>query len=337
MIFTMNNVAEPSSPTPALTPALKPTPTPTTSLMPSSAAALRHALQELQAGAPWAPADRPDPSANGLTIEWVDATASTNADLLQAPFGAQPAAPRVRLADAQRAGRGRRGRGWTMVAGASVALSVAVERASSAAAIDRPNGPGSWSGLSLAVGVCLAQRLASLGAPVLLKWPNDLIVDDRKAGGILIELRRQSAMGLAGIERAVIGIGLNRWPHPLLAQVDPPAGALFGAPRGLDRSAGGGAAACSDAVTVAAAAVAAVFDALVGLERGGLDCFADDWRRLDWLAGRELTILEADGTQWTGVAGGIDPSGALRIVVGGRIRLVVAADVSVRLAAACPQ
>lgn len=138
--------------------------------------------------------------ARGWQVEVVDETGSTNADLTQACRAAPGAddVARVRVAYRQTAGRGRQGRPWQGQAGLtfSVAMPLALP-------------PARLSGLSLAVGLAVAQALedcdAALGPRVGLKWPNDLQIDGRKLAGILIESVP------AGPQRvwAVIGIGLN--------------------------------------------------------------------------------------------------------------------------------
>ncbi|BDB22754.1 biotin--[acetyl-CoA-carboxylase] ligase [Cupriavidus sp. P-10] len=139
------------------------------------------------------------PALRNWTLELVEETGSTNADLTaacrQAPWSD---AGWLRLAYRQTAGRGRLGRPWQGQAGMtfSVALPFALA-------------PAQLTGLSLAVGLALAEALgdvdARLGARVGLKWPNDLQIDGRKLAGILIESVP------AGPNRiwAVVGIGLN--------------------------------------------------------------------------------------------------------------------------------
>ena len=138
--------------------------------------------------------------ARAWQVEVVAQTGSTNADLMQtcrtAPWSDDVA--QVRVAYRQTAGRGRQGRPWQGQAGLtfSVAMPLALP-------------PARASGLSLAVGLAVAQALedhdAMLGRRVGLKWPNDLQIDGRKLAGILIESVP------AGPQRlwAVVGIGLN--------------------------------------------------------------------------------------------------------------------------------
>ncbi|MWL85902.1 biotin--[acetyl-CoA-carboxylase] ligase [Cupriavidus sp. SW-Y-13] len=137
-------------------------------------------------------------AARDWQVDVVAETGSTNADLTQACRSAtwDDARAQVRVAYRQTAGRGRQGRPWQGQAGLTFSVAMPLALA-----------PARLSGLSLAVGLAVAQALEDCGAAtaVGLKWPNDLQVDGRKLAGILIESVP------AGPQRlwAVIGIGLN--------------------------------------------------------------------------------------------------------------------------------
>ncbi len=95
------------------------------------------------------------------------------------------------VADFQTAGRGRLGRTWTAPAGSSLLLSVVL----------RPDtAPERWPLISLAAGVAVCECLAGLGLGPGLKWPNDVLLGDRKVAGILAE----AAEGVV-----ILGIGIN--------------------------------------------------------------------------------------------------------------------------------
>ena len=99
------------------------------------------------------------------------------------------------IADHQTAGRGRLGRSWVDRPGASLMLSVVL----------RPGLPAErqWS-VTAATGVALAEAVAELLGPapaVALKWPNDLLIDGRKAAGLLAEGYPGGAL--------VVGMGVN--------------------------------------------------------------------------------------------------------------------------------
>ena len=297
----------------------------------ASAHALERALCNDPALRRWALAHGQDLVQAGLLVDWIDQTGSTNADLLNKPFNRDPVGPRVLVSRIQTGGRGRMGRPWTTVPGASLALSVAFERR-----VPSSN----WQGLSIAVGAVLVEQLIeSQEAPpsLKLKWPNDLWIDGRKVGGILIEVRRTSGAGQAGqgaqgdesspavpIERVVIGVGLNRFDHPALAALGVPAGALKRGP--VSESAG-------DPIDLAARVVAAILEASIRLETQGLADLLPLWRARDALVGLPVRVEDARAPAWSGIAAGIDDRGALRVDCAGtppQIRTVIAGDVSVR-------
>lgn len=125
-----------------------------------------------------------------IPIVVMETTGSTNHDVLAEPgsWGA--------LALWQASGRGRRGRSWWGAPGRTLMCSVGADLESQGQA---------WWGLSLAVGVVVAESLETQGASVQLKWPNDLYLDQRKLGGLLIELSGDPL----GHVRVVAGLGLN--------------------------------------------------------------------------------------------------------------------------------
>lgn len=101
------------------------------------------------------------------------------------------------LAELQTAGRGRRGRVWHSPFAQNLYLSLGWQFDGGVAALE---------GLSLAVGVVVAQALESLGfSGIELKWPNDVLANRKKLAGILIEMNGD----LSGRCQVVIGIGLN--------------------------------------------------------------------------------------------------------------------------------
>lgn len=150
----------------------------------------------------WADLDRPPLNARALraalagfwhTVDVVDSTGSTNADLVAAArTGAN--APALLVAEFQDAGRGRLGRTWTQPPYAGIAMSILV----------RPRvAVANWAWLSPLAGVAVIAaltRVAELPADPMLKWPNDVLIADRKLGGILGEISGDAA---------VVGIGLN--------------------------------------------------------------------------------------------------------------------------------
>jgi BirA family biotin operon repressor/biotin-[acetyl-CoA-carboxylase] ligase len=217
----------------------------------------------------------------------------------------------VCIAEAQRAGRGQRGRAWISPPGASIAMSVgwAFREA-------RRNLPS----LSLAVGVAVARALARAGARgVMLKWPNDIWFLDRKIGGILLESRAEAD----GPAFVVIGIGINVTLTPA-ARAELEAGGVR-------------AAALADACTVLPSrnqVAGAILDELLGMlvqfEHEGFAPFMAPWAGLDALKGRASRVLLGEGSI-VGRARGVDAEGALLLEVDGRLRKFVSGEVSLRL------
>lgn len=122
-------------------------------------------------------------------------TGSTNADLLARAAAGADIDGVVLLAEHQEAGRGRHGRHWLAPPRTQLALSVGVNAA------DVP--PPGWGWLMLATGVAVADALAeAAGIEAGLKWPNDVVVGDRKLAGILAEVGAPRPV-------IVIGLGLN--------------------------------------------------------------------------------------------------------------------------------
>jgi BirA family transcriptional regulator, biotin operon repressor / biotin---[acetyl-CoA-carboxylase] ligase len=246
-----------------------------------------------------------NPSArHGIDFEHVTGIDSTNAELLRRPFGWRR--PVALLADVQTAGRGRGGRSWLADPARSLTMSVGLDRR---VAADR------LLGLPLAVGVAVADELERLGAKPRLKWPNDVYAmpESAKAGGILVEARQQ-----ADLRRIVIGVGLNLAPSDAVLAAGQPVAALFTHGSMPDR------------LVLAPRLGEAIAAAADRFFVEGLAPFAARWRALDWLDGEAIDLVHPDGRREPGIARGIDDDGALRLEQGGRLRRVVAGEVSVR-------
>jgi BirA family biotin operon repressor/biotin-[acetyl-CoA-carboxylase] ligase len=246
------------------------------------------------------------------TLDVVWSIGSTNTVLLSRPFPPN-GATEVMLAEYQTAGRGRRGRAWLAPPGGAICLSL------SWTFRDVPEDLGA---LGLVIGVCELRALRSLGLTEgRLKWPNDVLVNDRKLGGILIELRAESG----GPACVVIGIGLNvALGASLLAKI---------AETGI---------AATDLVTaglheparnaVAAALVDSCVRGLLDFERDGLRPFIEDWRSADALEGRMVDVKGAAGAVTKGLARGVDLHGALLVeTLDEGLRKFVSGDVTVRV------
>lgn len=157
----------------------------------------------------------PQALADGLAAPWrridvVTETGSTNADLLTRATAGEDVDGIVLIAEHQTAGRGRGGRAWVGVPRAQIAFSVGIDTADVPAA--------GWGWLPLTTGVAVLDAVAAVtGVEAGLKWPNDVLVGDRKLAGILAEasaLRASGSSGLSALRASgssviVVGIGLN--------------------------------------------------------------------------------------------------------------------------------
>jgi BirA family biotin operon repressor/biotin-[acetyl-CoA-carboxylase] ligase len=255
--------------------------------MPGRGYALAQPVRLLDA-ARLAAALSPAARAELASLEVLFDTDSTNAVALREPLPARGCG--VCFAERQTAGRGRRGRAWRSPLAAHVYLSVARRFDGGIAALQ---------GLSLAVGVAAAEALHGLGyRGVGLKWPNDLLADGRKLGGILVEVGGDAA----GPLRVVVGLGLNvAMPAAAAREIDQP---------WCDLASLSGAAPDREAVCVAL--LDALLPMLARFEREGLAPYLEAWSRHDLLAGRPVRITEG-GRIHEGIALGIDADGALRL------------------------
>ncbi len=131
-----------------------------------------------------------------LSLTLLEAVDSTNAEVIRR-WPTAAGIP-VCIADCQTAGRGRRGRTWQSPKGENLYMSLGLTFQGGFAALD---------GLSLVLGVAVAEALESLGAAeVGLKWPNDIFAPGGKLGGILVELQGEWQEGIAQV---IVGIGIN--------------------------------------------------------------------------------------------------------------------------------
>ncbi len=242
-------------------------------------------------------------AARALQLTVLDHCESTNSALaLQAEAGAEHGT--VLLAEWQSAGRGRFDRRWVSAPGAALTFSVLWR-------FDR--GPAQLSGLSLVVGLAIAEALRTLGLrEVSLAWPNDVMVGRRKLAGVLTEIRGD----MFGPCAAVIGIGLNvRLPPQALAAIDQPAIDLARAGlRDLDRN------------SILAAVLSALASALERFEREGFGGFRQQWQACSASQNRPVRVVLPDGQVVRGRMLGVDEHGALRIDTGTQVRRVFSGE-----------
>ncbi|MGH7353164.1 MAG: biotin--[acetyl-CoA-carboxylase] ligase [Candidatus Rokuibacteriota bacterium] len=204
----------------------------------------------------------------------------------------------VVVADTQRSGRGRRGRGWHDVPGASVLVSLLVRPRLAAAALPQ---------LSFVAAVAVAEALeATTGLTPRLKWPNDVLARGRKVAGILLESRPGDAAGPC----VVIGIGVNlaqrAFPEAL---ADRATSVLLETGRAPGRD------------TVLEALLEAFDRWRARLEGDGFGAVRDAWRARTETLGRRVSVEGVAGT-----AVDIDEAGALLVDDGGRVRRIVSGE-----------
>ncbi|HEX2331684.1 MAG TPA: biotin--[acetyl-CoA-carboxylase] ligase [Burkholderiales bacterium] len=218
----------------------------------------------------------------GAEVRVVERCTSTNDLLLKERIGERAV---LLVAEEQTAGRGRRGRRWHSAPGAGITFSLARR-------VRRP--ARELPALSLVAGVAVARALHGLGVGAArLKWPNDLVVDGAKLGGILVETR--------GAGHAVIGIGLNHRRTPGLEAKVRRKLAFIEELRPVLRS------------RVIRDIGLALMEALDRFDERGLDALRADWEAMDAHAGQRLRVRLADGRTLSGIAAGLGEDGALRI------------------------
>lgn len=212
------------------------------------------------------------------------------------------------VAEYQQAGRGRRGRKWFSPFGANLYLSMYWRL---------EQGPAAAVGLSLVIGMVMAQVLRELGADkVRVKWPNDLYLDDRKLAGILVELTGKTG----DAAQIVIGAGINlvmrnveesvvnqRWINLQEAGVT------------IDRN------------VLAVRLITELRSALALFEEEGLAPWLSRWDQLDNFINRPVKLIIGE-REIFGISRGIDMQGALLLEQDGVIKPWMGGEISLRSA-----
>lgn len=239
----------------------------------------------------------------GLPVSWQDETQSTNDDALAAAKAGAPHGASFG-AETQTRGRGRRGSEWLSAPGAGLWFSLLLRPELSAELLP---------GLSLCAGLAVRAAVAArVAAPVLVKWPNDVLADGRKLAGILVE----SQVNGAKIASVIIGIGINvtqtAFPEAL-ANIATSLALLSASPAGREE--------------LLADVLAHLETELTRLASQGLAGLAEALRPHDALLGRRLRIDALEGT-----GSGIDTAGRLLVrqangpivpVLSGHVELLV--------------
>ena len=245
--------------------------------------------------------------AQAFTIETVRTTGSTNDDLVAR---ARQGAPNglVRIAEVQTAGRGRRQRSWYSGPGSAITFSLLWDFGGDTRRL---------SGLPLAVGVALVRAFRSVGlASIQLKWPNDLLLAQRKLGGILIETDSSASH----VVRVVIGIGLNlRLPAAVVDRIDQPATDLDAAGLSVERN------------ELLARVLTELYGVLDTFSRNGFAPMRTEWERMHAYRDKMARLESSAAAHSEGRVIGVDEDGALLLETETGIQAFHAGDLSLRV------
>ncbi len=242
---------------------------------------------------------------SSLHLELHSVLASTNTHLMEAAAAGRKG-PALCLAEQQTAGQGRYGRFWYSPFAKNLYLSLLWSTTLP---------PQRLSGLSLALGVAIAQCLASLGVGgVGLKWPNDLLAAGRKLGGLLIQIGGE----IGGSGYLVAGLGLNvRMPAAATTAIDQPWIDLDSLGVRISRT------------QLAIALSQAMMECLHRLEQEGAEAYLREWPTLDVYRGQRVYIKQGERCL-SGINRGIDASGALLLETEANLQCFHAGEVSLR-------
>ncbi|MEI9600656.1 bifunctional biotin--[acetyl-CoA-carboxylase] ligase/biotin operon repressor BirA [Moellerella wisconsensis] len=215
----------------------------------------------------------------------------------------------VCIAEYQSAGRGRRGRQWVSPFGCNLYLSMYWR-------LDQ--GPAAAIGLSLVVGIILAETLNELGhVGVRVKWPNDLYLNDKKLAGILVELTGKTG----DAAHIIIGVGLNIGMDKInLADkesINQQWASLNETNISINRN------------ELAAKIIKSLREALFQFEKEGMTPFIERWYKLDNYLNRPVKLLIGEKVI-TGISRGINVQGALLLQQGDELIPYIGGEISLR-------
>lgn len=243
------------------------------------------------------------------SVQWLDQVDSTNRHLDRQIKAGQVLLPCIAVADEQSAGVGRGSNRWFSPQGCLM-FSMAIEHTM----LDPANTPDRLAMLPLRVGLALAQSLEPLvRSQPKVKWPNDVVVEDRKISGILIESQTVGSQTVGSMGYAIIGIGIN-----CTVEFDQ-------APEEVRRHA----VSLHQVLANRDQEQASCESVLLGFLRSWFDlqeiCASEpdwierNWPAWDWLADREIQVQQPTKT-WHGRADGIGSDGSLRLIDSQAIR-----------------
>lgn len=245
-------------------------------------------------------------------IDWLAQTGSTNADLMAQPRQTIGSS-QLLGADLQIAGRGRAGRAWHNTAGQSLTFSCGFETALV---------PTELTGLSLALGVGACEALRALCTTtwvnrLKLKWPNDLMLDDGKLAGILVETQISHQR-----VRIVVGIGINLSHAGTLSRNLGRQVAAWESLQSINEQN------LSDIVC----AIATAWHRIVfGYAQATFKSYVTPFAHLDYLSQQPVLVMHNDRCLIEGIATGVNLKGALTVTHDQGVEHVTIGDVSIRL------
>lgn len=242
--------------------------------------------------------------AKDIVVKVVQETGSTNSDLLANVSTLN--GPTLLIAHTQTQGRGRLGRTWHAEPGNSLTASLAWPFMLPVQAL---------AGLPLAIGVAIANTLMAYHIPVKLKWPNDVLRDGKKLGGLLIETSRTKTPATTW---AIIGIGLNiQANHDVPDSIGQPI-AYASELSNIDQS------------QFIAALINNVAEALVIFTKHGFGAFQHSWNKYHAHHGQNVYIYHDQQIIEQGTAIGVDTIGRLLLNTTQGQVAICAGDVSLR-------
>ncbi|OOC13524.1 biotin--[acetyl-CoA-carboxylase] synthetase [Dickeya dadantii] len=210
------------------------------------------------------------------------------------------------IAEYQNAGRGRRGRTWFSPFGSNLYLSLYWRL---------EQGPAAAVGVSLVIGIVMAEVLHHLGADgVRVKWPNDLYLNDKKLAGILVELNGRTGDAAHLVIGAGINLRMNSSGSDVINQ-----GWINLQEAGID----------IDRNMLAVKLITELRTALVIYEQQGLAPFISRWNDLDNFYNRAVKLIVGN-REITGIDKGIDSQGALLLEQDGEIQSYIGGEISLR-------
>ncbi|MFC5608461.1 biotin--[acetyl-CoA-carboxylase] ligase [Variovorax soli] len=244
----------------------------------------------------------------GCRVELVEEIDSTNTELMRRGRAGRAGEAVLLVALRQSAGRGRMGRPWQSQTGETDAAPTLTF------SLGLPLAPRDWSGLSLAVGVAVAEALdPQRSAGLALKWPNDLWLQDRKLAGILIETATLPGEASTATRYAVIGVGINIGPRDAQGMNTPPACVREWQPQ-------------ATAPGALAQIAAPLLRTVLEFSETGFGPLATRFAQRDALRGREVQL--SDGT--AGRCEGVGWTGELLVHTAAGMQSITSSEVSVR-------